>query len=91
VEEGIAETALVDKDGAEAGFLGFNRAGKSRGAGADNQEIEKGGITHVSRLGHRAGIIGKPGVGADFRATGRGICQSCGASITLESSRGVFQ
>jgi len=59
VEEGIAEAALVDKDGAEAGFLSFDRAGKSGGAGADNQEIEKGGITHGSRLGHRGEIIGK--------------------------------
>ena len=40
VEEGIAEAAFIDEDGAEAGALGFDGAGHAGGAGADDEDVE---------------------------------------------------
>ena len=54
VEEGIAEAALVDEDGAEAGALGFDGAGHAGRAGADDEDVKGlgGGLAcgHVFRL-----------------------------------------
>ena len=66
VEERVAEAALVDEDDAEAGFLGFDRAGEAGGSGADDEKVEgagrragrgfRGGGVHDSRLGHGEGL-----------------------------------
>jgi hypothetical protein len=54
VEEGIAEAALIDEDGAEAGSLGFDGTGHAGGTGADDEDVEYfcWGIAcgHVHRL-----------------------------------------
>ncbi len=42
VEERVAEAALVDQHGGEAGALGFDGAGKAGGAGADDEQIGNG-------------------------------------------------
>ena len=39
VEERVAEAALVDAGGAEAGALGFDGAGEAGGPGADHEDI----------------------------------------------------
>jgi len=40
VEERVAEAALIDENGAEAGALGFDGASHARGSGADDEDVE---------------------------------------------------
>jgi hypothetical protein len=42
VEKGVAEAALVDKDGAESSFLSFDSAGQASGASAYDEKVEGG-------------------------------------------------
>jgi hypothetical protein len=39
VEEGVAETALVDHEGGESAALGLDGAGQTGGAGADDEQV----------------------------------------------------
>ena len=54
VEEGVAEAALVDEDGAEAGFLGFDGAGQAGGPGADDEQVEGGLLERLGLRGFQA-------------------------------------
>ena len=62
VEERIAEAALVDEDGTEAGALRLDGAGHAGGAGADDEDVEYfcGGFCcgHVDRLDDGGGGVG---------------------------------
>jgi hypothetical protein len=62
VEERVAEAALVDEHGGEAGALRLDGAGHAGGAGADDQQVVGcggGGVAHGLILSN-ASLVGPP-------------------------------